>query len=219
LRSKLYNLQLEKQELLAKYTPEHFEVQQVQNQIDSAKKVLAESFGSGDGVASEGEAGKPLSREALIAREPALAALHTKAQKLRAQLASAQKELAGFNDDQLLVARLKRQVQLSDEAYRKFSSNLEQARIDDLLLSQRISNISVAQHATLDLKPVGPKRGLLLMLGLIVATAASLGLPFVCEYFDHSVKSSDDVEQNLALPTLITIPRMHDHHVILSGQN
>ena len=56
------------------------------------------------------------------------------------------------------------------------------------------------QHAT------KPNVSLNLTLGLIAGLVFGLGAAFACEYFDNSVKSSEDVADLLQLSTLATIP-------------
>src|SRR5581483_10531815 len=48
-----------------------------------------------------------------------------------------------------------------------------------------------------------------LALGLLAGVAAAIGTAFGCEHFDRSVKSSDEVEGLLQLPTLAAIPNFH----------
>ena len=56
------------------------------------------------------------------------------------------------------LAQLEREANLLDTNYRRYSENLEQARIDESLEAQRISNITVAQPATFNPKPASPKK-------------------------------------------------------------
>jgi capsular exopolysaccharide synthesis family protein len=45
-----------------------------------------------------------------------------------------------------------------------------------------------------------------LILGLLAGSVCAVGTTFFCEYFDTSVKSSEEVETLLQLPTLATVP-------------
>lgn len=79
---------------------------------------------------------------------------------------------------------------------------LETAVNSDLALA----NVHVVERAEVPGGPSQPNVPLSLALALIVGTIAGVGAAFVCEYFDSSVKSSDDVEGLLQLPTLATVP-------------
>ncbi len=71
------------------------------------------------------------------------------------------------------------------------------------------SNVRVVERAEVPLKPSKPNVPLNLALGLLAGVAAAIGTAFGCEHFDRSVKSSDEVEGLLQLPTLAAIPNFH----------
>jgi len=84
------------------------------------------------------------------------------------------------------------------------------------LLKQRMTTEVNAQLATFSVRiiersevprrPSRPSVPLNMTLGLAAGLVFAMGSVFVCEFFDNSVKSSDDVEGFLELPTLATIP-------------
>lgn len=224
VRRELYALQMKEKELLAKYTDEHYLVVQIKEQIKSTKDML-EAFaglpaGSGDpnAPAPQPEPGYALgeSPRELIEREPALAALAAKAESLRDQVAAAENEMQAFNENGLKVAKLQREIDLLDASYRKYASNLEQSRIDNSMQTERISNLSVVQPATINNKPLSPKRSLILIGGFLAAFGGAIGITLVAEYVDHTCKTPEDVEYQLGLPTLASIPRFDMRRVSLT---
>src|SRR5581483_11795724 len=68
------------------------------------------------------------------------------------------------------------------------------------------SNVRVVERAEVPQLPSKPSVPLNMVLGLLLGTGAALGSVFLCDYFDNSVKSSEEVENYLQLPTLATIP-------------
>lgn len=207
VRQELYRLQLKENELLSKYTEHHFEVQQIQRQIAAAQEKLGtKDFGSDD---------KP----ALVEGEPALASLHQKAETLRGQLEQLRGQLKRLNENSLRVESLQRDIELHDANYRRYAEHLEQARIDQSLESQRISNISIVQPATHSVKPIRPKKLLNLSLGLVVAVFGGVCLAFAAEYLDHSFRTPEEIERTLDLPTLASIPRMERSQLAYCARN
>ena len=95
-----------------------------------------------------------------------MASLNARTRELRSQLSVARDELKIFNENELQVARLEREVEMLDGEYRKYSASLEQARIDQALEFERMSNINVAQEATCEAMPVSPRPKMNLLLGL-----------------------------------------------------
>jgi uncharacterized protein involved in exopolysaccharide biosynthesis len=155
---------------------------------------------------------------ALLGEEPALASLEAQAEQVRAQLAVVRKELTTLNENELRLAVLQRDVDLIEADYRKYATNLEQARIDQQLEVQRMSNISIAQPASYEPRPVHPRTTLNLLLGLCAGALGGLALPLMLEQIDHSLQTPEQVEKNLALPTLAVIPRLKPRQLIVNGK-
>ena len=226
VRRELYALQLKEKELLAKYTEEHYLVEQLREQIASTRDMLTAVAclprdTTNARSLEEADDGYPLgeSPRELIEREPALAALAAKADSLRGQVAAAENEMLAFNENGMKIAKLQREIDLLDASYRKYAANLEQSRIDDSMQQERISNLSVAQTATLNHKSVRPKRGLILIGGAFVAIAGAIGLAMVAEYLDHTCKTPEDLEHQLGLPALATLPRFDLRRASLASDN
>ena len=68
------------------------------------------------------------------------------------------------------------------------------------------TNVRVIERAEVPGAPSTPNAPLNLTLGLLAGLVFGVGAAFGCEYFDSSVKSSEDVEEFLQLPTLATVP-------------
>ena len=107
----------------------------------------------------------------LVHQQAILTSLQTKGQAFRSEIAHVQASIKKFNDQDLRVRTLQREIDLEDTKYRKYSDNLEQARIDQGLELGRISNITVAQPPTYEPKPIRPRKLLNLLLGLGVGVA------------------------------------------------
>ena len=93
------------------------------------------------------------------------------AQKQQSELT--RKQLKELNGGEVQLDDLERNVQILDGKYRMHVDKLEQARVNDALGRDGISNVKVAQAATLVTKPSAPKKPLLLMLGLVLASRRS----------------------------------------------
>lgn len=228
VRRELYSLQMKEKEMLAKYTNEHYLVIQIQEQIAATREMLSAFAGAPptsnqeDGEATDGpDTGYAYGESPveLIEREPALAALAAKAESLRDQVRDAEHEMQAFNENGLKIAKLQREIDLLDASYRKYASNLEQSRIDDSMQAERISNLSVVQPATINHKPISPKRMLILIGGMLAAFGGAIGLAMVAEYIDHTCKTPEDVEYQLGIPTLATIPRYDFRRTSLINNN
>ena len=66
--------------------------------------------------------------------------------------------------------------------------------------------MSIAQAATVPVLPVWPK-WLIVFLGGIMATVASVGLAFGAEYLDPTFRTPQEVQSSLEIPVLAALPK------------
>src|SRR5262249_35007330 len=89
-------------------------------------------------------------------------------------------------------------------------------QLHDSLLKQQLetavnaqlapTNVRVVERAEVPARPSRPNVPLNLVLGLIGGLVVAAGAAFASEYFDSSVKSTEEAEELLRLPALATIP-------------
>ncbi len=209
MRSQYYALQVAEQEARAKYTADHPRFQEIVRQSEEARRILdREERVRTQTTTTQSKVFEEV-RLALVQQEPVISSLRAKADKLSTELVTLRGDLRTLNENELRIARLQREVELKDTNYRRYATDLEQARIDQALETQRMSNISVAQPATLEPKPVRPRALLNLISGFAMALFSSLGLALMLESLDHSLRTPEDIERRLELPALASIPRYH----------
>ena len=143
----------------------------------------------------------------LLTEEGNLSSLQAKAAVLKTQIESGRGELNALNDTEMQLAQLERDLETQKSNYRKYSDSLEQARIDQALEMEKISNISIVQPASYPVKPIRPKKLLNLALGLFLGIFGGLGLAFFTEYQDHSFKKPEDVDKPFESPGAGDPPR------------
>ncbi|MEX2092485.1 MAG: hypothetical protein WD971_07395 [Pirellulales bacterium] len=188
LRQTIYDLKLEESELKSRYTDAYPPLKEIRRQRAEAAKSLAELTG----VGSKAAGGSGLAPAA--------------GQVADEQRSAMDAEVAVLNDQEFELAQLERTVELLEGKYRMHVEKLEQARVNDALGRERISNVKVAQPATLVRKPDSPKKALIIALGLFVATAGAIGLAVLTEALDQTLRTTDQVEAQLGLPVLLSLP-------------
>jgi capsular polysaccharide biosynthesis protein len=67
-------------------------------------------------------------------------------------------------------------------------------------------NIEILDQAQLPLTPSGPNRMLYLAIGIIIGGITGVGIIFITEMLDKTIKTHKDIEQKLKLRVLATIP-------------
>lgn len=66
--------------------------------------------------------------------------------------------------------------------------------------------VSVAEPAEVPTAPISPKPALNMLIALFLGLGASTSMAFAVEYFDASIRTSEDLEQAVLAPSLGTIP-------------
>jgi capsular exopolysaccharide synthesis family protein len=220
MRAKLYELQLKELGLLSKFSEGSQQVQMVRQEITEARRLLdKEITKTGRIEVSRGvNTVYTQTQAALFAEQADLPSLQAKVEKLREQLTTAKERLKTLNETELKITRLKREISIEESNYHRYVDNLEQGRIDRALESEKISNIGIVQHATLPTSPVPKRRMVYLALGFFVGLFGAIGLAFFFEYIDHSIRTPDEVEEKLLLPTLAYIPRVRVNRIHPTGR-
>ena len=219
MRAQLYALQIAREKAAANYTEAHPLYRQINEQVAKTRDILDREEPVREHVTTAQGKVFEQARLAIASEEPMLAALRVEATSLTSQLAAARSELEAFNRDELRVAELQRSVDQQLVAYQEYSRSLEQTRIDQALEDQRISNISIAQPATLEIKPVRPQVKVNLLIGLLVGLAGAVGLPLGLDYLQSNLRTAEDVERALEVPVLLSVPRWKPKQIVPNGRS
>ena len=181
MRQQIFELQTEESDLKSRYTDEYPLLRQIRQQREQAVTSLIAMSASSpqSGIASNDN-----SRQADENRVKATVASNEIA--VRPDAASVQDgrmsaELQTLNDQSLQLSQLERDVELLDGKYRMHVEKLEQARVNEAMSRERITNIKIAQPATFVAKAAWPNKSLLLVLGLTLAICGAFGSAFGAE--------------------------------------
>jgi uncharacterized protein involved in exopolysaccharide biosynthesis len=207
MRNELYKVQILEKEASSRYTALHPTVIALRRQVEETRKILA---------AEESRASHKTKRLSpvhqsvqtdLAAEQATAAARQAESSSLKQQFDAVQSKIRALNDNELRITELSRKVELLEASYRNYATNREQARIDQALELGRISNVNVVQPASLLAKPSNPRLQLTLLVGLFLATVGAVLVAFVAEYFDPSLRTSEQTERELGIPVLFAVPR------------
>ena len=207
MRDQFYALQVREREAAAKYTEDHPKMRQIRDQSAASRALLDGEARDRKQVTKAPNHLYQQAESALLAEGPTLAALQANARQLQSQLAATRKELTSLNDNELQVASLQREISLIEADYRKYSANLEQARIDQQLEAQRMSNIAVAQPASFEPRPIRPRKMINLLLGMCVGVLGALAIPVSLDWLGAAPQSETLHPQPMP-PVLARVPRV-----------
>ena len=197
LREKITELKDKDTALQQKYTKEWPEVQQVEAQITQL--------------------------EAELQKAPAevLASMKAKADAASTQLSGLQSAYAkesGLTAEQtknIIELASKRADMASDQQY--LNTLLQKRRELMAVSGDAGTQVSVENYSRLPRGPVGPQRMRMILIALFLSLLAGIGLAFLLDFLDDTIKTVDDVDRYINLPALALIPAMRSDKPRLRG--
>ena len=112
-----------------------------------------------------------------------------------------------LNQDSIQYNILQREVDTNRQLYEGLLQRLKETGIS---AGMRTSNIHIVDHPERPDVPYAPQRAADLAMGFGVGLFIAIGLAFLMEYLDNTLKTPEEIEQSLGLPSLGVIPTMSD---------
>lgn len=206
LKGTLLTLELQRDQLVAKYQPTYRPVKDIDKKIADTKASIAL------------EESKPL-REETTNQNTAYEWIRTELAKAQAQLqgllgrqqadtailSTEDQNLRTLNINSLKEQDLMRAAKTAESNYLLYSQKREQARISDELDASKILNVVVVQKAFVPATHVH-QRAKIGMVGLFAAILLSLAVVFLADMFDPRFRSVHELASYLNVPVLAAIP-------------
>jgi uncharacterized protein involved in exopolysaccharide biosynthesis/Mrp family chromosome partitioning ATPase len=186
LYSQLLESEVELSRLSKVYKSKHPKVIQIKTKVDNTKNKLQEELKK-EVQSLESE------RSVLLAREKVL----------QKTISDFENEALGANRKELRYAILQRNVETNQRLYDTLLSKTKESNIVGTV---NVSNIRVAEKAVLPQSPVKPIKKLNLILSIIFGLMTGIGLSFLWEYLDQSLRTEEDAQRYLDMTVLSVIP-------------
>ena len=182
LRGEMLDLELRRDQLLQKFTPEYEEVVNLEKAIASTRKRIEKEID-----------------EIVELEETAIRALKAEEEALQHTINDLNQQIKQLAQKDYELTRLSRGIEDNREIYSMLLKQREEARISQAKLERGVT-IKVISPALVPSNPVKPKKQLNILLAMILGLVSGFGLAFFVEYFDHTLNSPDEVEDQLGLP-------------------
>jgi tyrosine-protein kinase Etk/Wzc len=132
-----------------------------------------------------------------------LASLQARVTSLDSVLAQFGSEIQRLPGREVQLARLSRRPQVLEEMNRALQLRLQEAEIAEAATD---FSVRIVEQAALPVQPTGPGRGVMVAGFLLAGGMLGLGLCFVREYSDGSVRSRAELQIAAGMPVLGLIP-------------
>lgn len=92
------------------------------------------------------------------------------------------------------------------ELARDIANELAEVFMKDIKRIMKVDNVQVIDSAEIPLKPIKPKYILNMIIAGFLGMIVGLGIVFLIEYLDNTIKTPDDIERYLGLSVIGIIP-------------
>ena len=184
------SIQLEAQymKLSETYKPGYPEMVRLKNQMETIQKRI-------DGEINKIITGIRNDYESSLRRESLLRQVFEQ-QKVR---------VMGMKEKAIQYNILKREADTNKELYKGLLQKMKEAGVSAGITA---SNIQVVDKAEFPTNPFKPNKQLNLLLAAVVGLFLGVGFAFFFEYLDNTVKTPEDVEQMIRLPSFGMVPEI-----------
>lgn len=120
---------------------------------------------------------------------------------------SIKKKVLDFQERVVQYQILKREVDVNKELHNNLLQRLNEVGVAAM---SKATNIQIVDRAIFPRIPYKPNKVINLLLSILFGFMGGIGLAFVVEYFDNTVKDAKDIENIVQLPSLGMIPLQKD---------
>lgn len=118
-------------------------------------------------------------------------------------LAAQKEQVAKLQDNLTGYQILKRDAQTNEQLYQALLARVKEANIASTMVP---TNVAIIDPARLPKGPYKPQTLKLLSIAAIMGLILGISMAFLVEFFDDSIKSTDDIEKFCKLPSIGILP-------------
>ena len=188
--TKLADLRAKRDQLLVDNTEEWFEVKEVNQQIAVLEKQLKDTRTQTTNIVKTN-------------LETRFHEAKAKEDALRAAYEKQRGETMTQNEAAINYRIIQQEIETNKEL---LTGLLQRSKENDVVLAGTPNNIHIIEYAIAPDEPIGPARLRVIVLAFLLSLGFGIALAILLEYLNDTVRSSEDVEKTLRLPTLAVIP-------------
>lgn len=207
LNSRLLELEMQRSELLSRYTPTSIRVQDVERQIEEARRLMAskerETLSEIKTILNPAYQALEID---LVNTRGQLSASEARVEALSTQIADYRSRLSLLENTAAELERYHEDVEIARKAYQESRDQEEEARRSTSLAESGMVNISVVGEAVPPNEPLPSKRAFTVIGGLLGGLVLGIVLAFLRDWLDPSIKGSAQAYRLSRIPVIAEIP-------------
>ena len=186
LKGQLVELELLRSKHLKTYTPKHPEALELQYQVDEIRQKIKEEV-----------------QRLVLSLESEYNALKARESAQLATVTQYREEAQRLSQKEAQSGILKRDAGSNQQLYEVLLKRLKESGISQGL---ELKSVRIVESAIVPLRPVKPRKLLILALAGAVGLGLGLFLSFFAEYMEDTIRTPEQVERSLGVPVLALIP-------------
>lgn len=171
------------------YKPDYPEMTKLKARLDATKSALEDEI-----------------NKAVDSAEAEYRTALQKENRLSGLLETQRADVARMNNNAIFYRTLRTEVENLRTLLSTLVTKQNEIQVSSQMGGLRTSNIKVVDRALVPNRPFTPNVRRNLMMALLLGVFAGLGLVFLVEYLDNTVKGPEDIEKLTGLPSLGIIP-------------
>jgi len=185
LKTEYTTLRAEYDEKSRLLKPEHPEMVRIRARLDSLKTEI---------------------NKAAVAAEAKVKAAQQNEATINAQLNRQKNDVVRMKNNAILYNSIKSEADSKRRLLNTLVERQSETQLSAQLRGLNASNITIIDKAEVPKKPVSPDKKNNLLMALLIGIFGGVGLCFLFDYLDDTIKGPDDVEKLAGLPSLGVIP-------------
>ena len=182
------------------------ELQQKQDEMALQKKREAAQAAVAASTAAADDAKAPR-RKTIESIDGEIAKLRQEEQAIRTTIASFEQRLEGAPEREQEFSLVTRDRQAAKDLYDSLLKRYDEAQLSASVETDRQGErFRVLEPALPPEGPTGPNRMRLILMGILLALAAAVGMILTAEQFDASFHGIDELREFTSVPVLVSIP-------------
>ena len=207
-KTQLVQLETTKAGYVGWYTDENPKMKEINQQIAVARQSLEEEIGKV--VSLQAPSSSAVQQGLLVDKFKNEAAVAIAAGKARAIAEQDVKNNAMLDElpaKQKGYVQVKRDADVAQEIYVMLAKRLEEAKVAEVMVPHEIQ---IVDEATLELKPVKPKKALTVAIAFVLGLLFGTVFVVVKTTMNQRVRTTEDVQQYLEWPVLGMVPNVNN---------
>ncbi len=186
LRTEAAELDIQLSKALKVYKEKHPEVLKIRSQIDQInERIMAEV------------------QVALKSTEAEYRLAKSREDTMLQRLNASKQEVQDLSEKEVQYGVLARDAASNQQLYDLMLKRSKEAGLSG---ESEVTNVQVVEEAFVPKVPVAPRKARNILIAAVAGLIVGVGLAFFLEYYDTSIRTPEDVERYLGLPTLGVVP-------------